>query len=139
MNIHRKDRARLKQTADESFLSGDAANQNPLTHHQPSADNSSRLESTDQDKDCSLKMSLTLCGEGDTSPPHKDGMEKLHQLSLFSEKPPEGNDQRARCSVGGHEEKTRHSTRDSSQKELDLELRLGQKPTRQASERRDFF
>ena len=122
MNIHRKDRAKLlRQTEDERLLlSVDMVRKNPLIHPQPSADKLSQLESTDQDKDCSLKRPLTLSGEGNTGPP---GMEKLHQLSLFSEKPSQSNDQRARCYGGGHEEKIRHS-----QKELDLELRLGPEP-----------
>lgn len=138
MNIHRKDRAKLKQTEDESLLSVDMANKNPLIHPQPSADNLSQLGST-EGKDCTLKRPLTLSGEDDISPSGKDGMEKLHQLSLFSEKPSKSNDQRA-SSAGGHEEKTRHSHHGSSQKELDLELRLGPEPHEtSASGSREFF
>ncbi|RVW33770.1 hypothetical protein CK203_074904 [Vitis vinifera] len=93
MNIHRKDRAKLKQTEDESLLSVDMEKKNPLIHPQPSADNLSQLGST-EGKDCTLKRPLTLSGEDDISPSGKDGMEKLHQLSLFSEKPSKSNDQR---------------------------------------------
>lgn len=90
MNIHRKDRAKLRQiTEDERLQSLDMEKKNPLIHldHQPFAEKLCQLKSN-EDKDCTLKNAC--------SPPGKD--------------------------------KFRDSHSGASQKELDLELRLGPEP-----------
>ncbi|XP_059669491.1 transcriptional regulator TAC1 [Cornus florida] len=135
MNIHRKDRAKLKESLDETLLSGDIAKNNPSDHPQASTDeNLSQLKSsTDhQEKDSSPKRPWVFAIEDDASSRVKDigttgGSRKL---PFFVEKPLTGHDDLKASSTdaSGHVHKAMQSSDGSSRPELDLELRLGPEP-----------
>ncbi|KAK9289929.1 hypothetical protein L1049_008090 [Liquidambar formosana] len=115
MNIHRRDRAKLKQSAYEDHqLSVDiTAKDNPSNHPQTAVDKDSLQPKSSGEKSCTL--------EG------KDGNEQLRQLPLFVDT----------LSASGHKEKRMELGHGSSQMELDLELRLG--PERSTTGTRNFF
>lgn len=114
MNIHRRDRAKLKQAADENSFPLDIA-LNPTDHDQPQA-----LE----EKSCSPPKKTSSLDEV--------GTEKLHQLSLFFERPSE-------CDCAGRkEEKGIQAASQLTAKKVDLELRLGPEP-QETSTTREFF
>ncbi|KAA8518939.1 hypothetical protein F0562_016287 [Nyssa sinensis] len=130
MNIHRKDRARLKESSNETLLPDhDVAKKNPSDidhpdHDQVSVDdNSLQLKSSDEEKSCSPREDGAISRS-------KDCAGELLQLPLFVEMPSTGHDLDASSRVEGHVEKSLRLS--SSQMELDLELRLGPEPHRKS-------
>ncbi|KAL2509544.1 C2H2 and C2HC zinc fingers superfamily protein [Forsythia ovata] len=127
MNIHRKDRAKLKEfTSYQNLLSLDITNKDPTA-----------------DIDRSLQVGFTGCTFPDSreddhnqkscSPevdpiiitlPAKDGFNDLLKLPLFAETP----SLRGEKEVQGEVKKLCHGHGASQTDELDLELRLGPEP-----------
>ncbi|KAL2250486.1 UNVERIFIED_CONTAM: Transcriptional regulator TAC1 [Sesamum indicum] len=121
MNIHRKDRAKLKEFSCENLLSLD------ITKNTTDSEDSPPPDSSSSDK-LSLKKHFsdgkTEEGNRDLVPP---GTEKLiHRLPLFAEAPS--------LNSGDHEEEAAATLLDKRVDnirvvgELDLELRLGPEP-----------
>lgn len=108
MNIHRKDRAKLKQASDETLLSLDITRSaNPSDFPQDSEDKSLFLLESSEER-----------SKEDARPRNKDGSEELQQLPCYVDT------KVSSCPVG-EEEKQMQLNHGSSQAELDLELRLG--------------
>ncbi|KZV37872.1 putative transcriptional regulator RABBIT EARS [Dorcoceras hygrometricum] len=140
MNIHRKDRARLKEFSGENLLSleikrttsycGDTSPSelNSSTSHKPSfpGETDTKEYSCFPDKD------------EDSRPVEED---PICDLPLFSEEPlvSEVGEKHGSLSFGeGHVEKL-GSSRAVSHVEVDLELRLGPEPDHDASIKREFI
>ncbi|KAK3226321.1 hypothetical protein Dsin_006183 [Dipteronia sinensis] len=139
MNIHRRDRAKLRQFAVENLLSLDITKTNNLIidDEPPDVDHASEekmnentiTEYSSEVKSCTTpnKRSCTSLSE--------DGIEELQQLPFFAETPSASGDHIKKaassrsCSKENEEKRIqlRHSDH-SSQVELDLELRLGPEP-----------
>ncbi|KAI8014832.1 Transcriptional regulator TAC1 [Camellia lanceoleosa] len=113
MNIHRRDRAKLKESSsgDQSLLSFDTTKKSPSDDH-----DSSQPESNEEKVFSPKRSSLVLCKGG-------DGVGELQ--NLFVETPSSKNDVGASIQVSEHVEKSKQLGRGSSHSELDLELRLG--------------
>ncbi|CAA3032544.1 transcriptional regulator TAC1-like [Olea europaea subsp. europaea] len=126
MNIHRKDRAKLKEfTSDQNLLSLNIKSKDPTVDDDSPQENSSKLASTfpniredDDQRSCSLEVDHIII------PPGKDGFNNLLKLPLFAETP----------SLSGEKErhgevmKFCHGHGISQTDEVDLELRLGPEP-----------
>ncbi|XVE61935.1 hypothetical protein DITRI_Ditri06bG0078300 [Diplodiscus trichospermus] len=141
MNIHRKDRAKLREFSEENLLSLDIVK---TTKNPPDHDDSQVseivLESSEEKSTSSLKNPCKFSGEDEigasaiASARGKDAIEELKQLPLFVEESSTGD--------GGEKEEERlrlvHGS--SSQIELDLELRLGPELHQDISKNtREFF
>ncbi|KAF5953735.1 hypothetical protein HYC85_006591 [Camellia sinensis] len=111
MNIHRRDRAKLKESSsgDQSLLSFDTTKKSPSDDHDSSESNEEKVFSP-------KRSSLVLCKGG-------DGVGELQ--NLFVETPSSKNDVEASIQVSEQVEKSKQLGRGSSHGELDLELRLG--------------
>ncbi|XP_044473986.1 transcriptional regulator TAC1-like [Mangifera indica] len=127
MNIHRKDRAKLRQFTEENLLSLDIA-KTCLIDQLQEEKTAVILESSEQ-KSCTPKRpstSLSIEEDHSNTPMSKD-VEELQKLPFFSEAP----------SSSGT------STRENEEKriELDLELRLGPEPLEAsaATNTKEFF
>ncbi|KAK2972319.1 hypothetical protein RJ640_014377 [Escallonia rubra] len=122
MNIHRKDRARLKETSShETLLSLDITKSNSTFDHpdNPTSEDEGPLQKEASDeKSCTLKRPWIFSEVEDASPRKKDGNGEPIQLPLFGEAP----------SSSGHEKMSMELRHISSRMELDLELRLGPEP-----------
>ncbi|XP_010262602.1 PREDICTED: uncharacterized protein LOC104601104 [Nelumbo nucifera] len=130
MNIHRKDRAKLKQpsSSSSSQLSLDISQKNP-SH--PAAVSTEyelpELESRD-DRKSSLNWACVVGSREDVER-EEIRVGELRQLSLFVEMPSGSSGDRRSGSCGaGHEERRMQSTYCSAEEGLDLELRLGPEP-----------
>ncbi|XP_062167625.1 uncharacterized protein LOC133873858 [Alnus glutinosa] len=129
MNIHRRDRAKLKQAADENSLPPEST-LNPA-HQEPRVLEEKflfQLESREE-KSCSPKKPCSLNLEDDNR--DEIGLEERHQLPLFFERP---SAQKAGGCAGGNEEKGIPAPSQVTAG-LDLELRLGPEP----QETREYF
>ncbi|KAF8397425.1 hypothetical protein HHK36_016341 [Tetracentron sinense] len=104
MNIHRKDRAKLKQPSTDNILSSDITSMNPSIPPVSTDNASSQPES----------------GEERSS--------TLQQLPLFAETPSTIKDLKSTSRVGRLQERRRMLSHGSPMVELDLELRLGPEP-----------
>lgn len=126
MNIHRKDRAKLRQFAQENLLSLDIAKTCTIDQLQDVLEEKSAviLESVEQ-KSCTHRRPYTLSRKDDrsTTPISKDA-EELQQLPFFSETPSSSST----CTREINEEKRMQLGHSSSRLEVDLELRLGPEP-----------
>lgn len=117
MNIHRRDRAKLKQAADDQNSLPLDISLNPADHDQPQA--------LEEKISCSPPKRPSSLSLEDDKRVGEVGAEELHQLPLFVERPSGRDD----C-AGGSEEKKIQITAG-----VDLELRLGPEP----QETREFF
>ncbi|XP_044506719.1 transcriptional regulator TAC1-like [Mangifera indica] len=122
MNIHRKDKAKLKQTSSsKNHLDVSKINQ-------PTQPPSKDVVATTTQERCSSKRPGILGEENDaTSNTDKTHVREVRQLPLFAEKP---------LSTGQVHENTAivlSSSSSSGSSELDLELRLGPEPEDSAS------
>ncbi|KAJ8899747.1 hypothetical protein K2173_019447 [Erythroxylum novogranatense] len=126
MNIHRRDRAKLREASDENLLSLDITRStNPLDVSEVFKEKSSGLAESRGEKSPILReLEVSLSVEDDETTRNK-GSEEFQQLPLFLEVE----------KTDANEEK-KHSGQDSSQAELDLELRLGPEPS---TSTREFF
>lgn len=134
MNIHRKERAELKQAADENAPPLDIAI-NPTDHEPQSLEEKFLFQ-----LDSSEENSCTPERPDDTR--GKVGVEELQQLSLFVETPSAGDDKMAIDCDGCNEKKEMQLSHALPQTaEVDLELRLGPEPqgTSTAISTREFF
>ncbi|KAJ0021737.1 hypothetical protein Pint_32743 [Pistacia integerrima] len=125
MNIHRKDKAKLKQTSSsKNQLDISKINQPPYYFTQPPSKDV--VATTTQDRSSS-KRPWILGEENDaTSNTDKTHVREVRQLPLFSERP--------LISSQVHENtEIVLSSSSSSGSELDLELRLGPEPQDSAS------
>ncbi|CAI9779062.1 unnamed protein product [Fraxinus pennsylvanica] len=125
MNIHRKDRAKLKEfTSDQNLLSLNIKRMDPTadddSHQEISSKASTFRDSREYDdqRSCSPEVDHIII------PPGNDGFNDLLKLPLFAESP-------SLC--GGKEEhgeamKLCHEDGTSETDEVDLELRLGPEP-----------
>lgn len=124
MNIHRRDRARLKLAADENSLPLEIT-MNP-SDHEPQA---LREKFSFHDEKSSTKKPLSLSIEDDDS--SRAVAEEVHQLPLFVE------------TAGGRNEDQKgmqfsHASQPTA--EVDLELRLGPEPQETSTvSTREFF
>ncbi|KAL0309898.1 UNVERIFIED_CONTAM: Transcriptional regulator TAC1 [Sesamum radiatum] len=120
MNIHRKDRAKLREFSCENLLSLDITKSSTDSEDSPPPSDKLSLESDELTKK-HLSDAETDEGNRDLVPPA--GREKLiHHLPLFLEAPTVPNS-------GDHEEEAAASLLDKrAVGELDLELRLGPEP-----------
>ncbi|XVF55215.1 hypothetical protein PTKIN_Ptkin06aG0018800 [Pterospermum kingtungense] len=123
MNIHRKDRAKLRESSEENMLSSDinVKKTNPPDHDHSQV-SKIVLESSQDKSPSSLKRPCKFFKEDDVgasaSSRGKEAIEELKQLPFFAA----GDDIR----TSGDNEEESHGS--SSQMELDLELRLGPEP-----------
>jgi hypothetical protein len=118
MNIHRRDRAKLKQAADDQ-------NSLPLDISLNPADHDQQPQALEEKISCSPPKRPSSLSLEDDKRVGEVGAEELHQLPLFVERPSGRDD----C-AGGSEEKRIQITAG-----VDLELRLGPEP----QETREFF
>ncbi|XP_022743967.1 transcriptional regulator TAC1-like [Durio zibethinus] len=125
MNIHRKDRAKLRsESSEENILSLDIVKMKYPTDHDHSQVSEIILESSEE-KSSSPKRPCKLSREdacASASPGGKDAIEEVKQLTLFVEGPSMSDEGCWRLIHGS-----------SSQIELDLELRLGPEPHQETS------
>lgn len=120
MNVHRKDRARLKGSLDETLMDVEKRSPLPSDHPPASLDDHNLLQreycSDDHDRSCTHKRPWIRSGdEEEDSPRRKDGCKELLQLPLFVETSSSTNGF-AIISAVEQEEKCL---------DVDLELRLG--------------
>ncbi|KAJ0088149.1 hypothetical protein Patl1_31821 [Pistacia atlantica] len=138
MNIHRKDRAKLRQFAEENLLSLDIAKTCSVDQQQDvSEEKSSAILESSEQKSCTPNRPCTLSKEDDhsTTPKSKD-VEELQQLPFFSATPSSSSSTPTR----ENEEKRIQFGHNSSRIELDLELRLGPEPQEtSATSTKGFF
>ncbi|CAK9185353.1 unnamed protein product [Ilex paraguariensis] len=130
MNIHRKDRAKLKESSSENLLSENITKKKNTSDSPPvSADENSLQPESGEDKSFTPRRSLNSDKEDDDvvdRAKHDTGAPV--QLPLFAETPWTTNDPEASSSVGGNVQKSTQLSHSSSPTELDLELRLGPEP-----------
>ncbi|PSS34951.1 Transcriptional regulator like [Actinidia chinensis var. chinensis] len=115
MNIHRKDRAKLKESyGDQTLIPKNFGDEN-----------SSQLESSDQEKSCTPKRPGIFSKEDDVEDRGDIGVGKIKQLDLFVEAPISSskNDQVSDLVESNKESSSGHGS--SNAEILDLELRLG--------------
>ncbi|WOG94443.1 hypothetical protein DCAR_0313739 [Daucus carota subsp. sativus] len=124
MNIHRKDRARMKEFSDVEIPSSTVV----VSHQVPSPDYRSFLQSVASDRhdhlrNCANKRPLIFVDQDDEDSRRRTGgIKEGMQLPLFLESSSTSTQLRSRAFVDGYVEKT---IQRSSSLELDLELRLG--------------
>ncbi|KAJ4704622.1 transcriptional regulator TAC1-like [Melia azedarach] len=143
MNIHRKDRAKLRQFAEENLLSLDIARTKPIEDSDLPEDTSVVILESSEEKSCTPKRPCTLSREDDCTPKSKDDIEEFHQLPFFTDEPSSSAEMKASSSssYGKHEDKGLQLDHSLAQIELDLELRLGPEPPhdRSATSTKEFF
>ncbi|KAJ9180688.1 hypothetical protein P3X46_008901 [Hevea brasiliensis] len=135
MNIHRKDRAKLREASDENLLSLDITKSmnpaNPADHpHQVSEDKNLLVLESSEEGSSVPKTSYSLSLEDDAGTPGNKG-------ATFSADAKVGN-----WPDGDEDKNMQLSHRPTAQIiELDLELRLGPEPHETSSTRntREFF
>ncbi|KAJ8747150.1 hypothetical protein K2173_001707 [Erythroxylum novogranatense] len=130
MNIHRRDRAKLREASNENLLSLDISrSKNP-----PDVSEEKNLgfaESSQEKGHISKKPEVSLSAEDDATKRNKGG-EELQQLRLFLD----------RKKTDGNEETINLGRASSKEEEVDLELRLGPEPhdtSTQSNSIREFF
>ncbi|XWS55632.1 hypothetical protein CRYUN_Cryun09bG0017600 [Craigia yunnanensis] len=142
MNIHRKDKAKLRESSEENILSLDIVKTTNPPDHDHSQVPEIILESSEE-KSSSPKRPCKLSREdagASASPRGKDAIKEVKQLPLFVEGSSMSDDIKT---SGENEEESRlrliHAS--SSQIEMDLELRLGPEPHQETSSKntREFF
>ncbi|XP_010256823.1 PREDICTED: transcriptional regulator TAC1 [Nelumbo nucifera] len=131
MNIHRRDRAKLKQPSNiRSHLTLDIAKKIPSSHPQLSSgyDSSPILESREERSGSSLNWTWIVNREEDVAAARQQETHvgELRQLSLFEETPSDGEHRQS--SSDGHEERMQSTDGYWAREEPDLELRLGPEP-----------
>ncbi|KAL5742708.1 hypothetical protein ACOSP7_029440 [Xanthoceras sorbifolium] len=127
MNIHRRDRAKLRQFAEENLPTLDiSTNRNPIEPLDASEEriNENILRSSEE-KSCTPGRSCTPYREDDE-------IEELQQLPFFAEKPSSAssdtNVSNSSCTEENGEKRNQLRQSHASRVELDLELRLGPEP-----------
>lgn len=121
MNIHRRDRAKLKEFSSLDILSLDIKRMD-------SAD--SPLASAKQNMP---KTSIIASGEVDSAVEPNENSKTVQGLALFTEEPLVINDEGENSHFGENMESSQEVTDGSTQAEVDLELRLGPEPDHDAS------
>ncbi|GMH10173.1 hypothetical protein Nepgr_012014 [Nepenthes gracilis] len=126
MNIHRRDRAKLRQSSsnEEKMLQSLDMEGGDNLEHQPTEDDSKRSESSEDDKIQTLKTPLIDHDHSATEEGDEDDMgEEIpqRQLQFFDDKP-------LLASLDDGKEGVSHVGGDDQSFELDLELRLGPAP-----------
>ncbi|KAF5186361.1 Transcriptional regulator tac1 [Thalictrum thalictroides] len=128
MNIHRKDRAKLKQTLVLNKLTLDITKKN-LSYPSVSSskENKSVLEYI-EDRNCTLKWPWIVPRDLDVMVATEDNyVGELRQLELFVESPSSSEDRKLSSRSSGFEEMVMQSSHGTTSA-LDLELRLGPEP-----------
>lgn len=132
MNIHRRDRARLKESSELEIPSSSVIVRDGYSSHQlPSPDYQKLLQSVsrdhrDQERNCTHKRPLIFVEADDHESRRRTaGIKEVMQHPLFSERSFTTNDSRSPIVVDGEVENTIPRT---TSLELDLELRLGPEP-----------
>ncbi|TXG58659.1 hypothetical protein EZV62_016488 [Acer yangbiense] len=156
MNIHRRDRAKLRQSTVENLLSLDITKTNSpnIDDEPPDGDHASEEktnENTIMEYSSEVIKSCTTPNKRSCTGLSDDDIEELQQLPFFAETPSASGDHIKRagssrsCSEENEDKRIqiRHSDH-SSQVELDLELRLGPEPDQDhdqtsAAITKDFF
>ncbi|XWS67110.1 hypothetical protein CRYUN_Cryun05aG0258800 [Craigia yunnanensis] len=136
MNIHRKDRAKLRESSEENLLSLDIVKTiNPPDHDHSQVSEiileSSEKKSSGPKRPCKLPREDD-CASASACSRDKDAIEEVkQQLSLFVEGSSMSDD--IKTSDENEEENLLLIHGSSSQIELDLELRLGPEPQQKTS------
>ncbi|KAK2657806.1 hypothetical protein Ddye_010858 [Dipteronia dyeriana] len=151
MNIHRRDRAKLRQFTVENLLSLDITKtKNPIIDDDHASEEKMN-ENTFMEYSSEVIKSRTTPNKRPCTSLSEDDIEELQQLPFFAETPSASGDHIKKerssrsCSEENEEKRIqlRHSDH-SSQVELDLELRLGPEPDHDhdrtlAAITKDFF
>ncbi|KAF8364999.1 hypothetical protein HHK36_018448 [Tetracentron sinense] len=127
MNIHRKDRAKLKQTTGDGLLSSDITTKNSSIPPVSTDNTPLQLESSEE-KGSTLNWTRILSRGDDVSSREETHAGEFHQLPLFAEMPSAIKDLNSISRAGRLEEGTKQLSHGSPRVELDLELRLGPEP-----------
>ncbi|CAI9760782.1 unnamed protein product [Fraxinus pennsylvanica] len=121
MNIHRRDRAKLKEFSSQDFLSLDIKRID-------SADSPPASANENTPKTASISS-----GEVDSAVEPFENSQTVQGLALFTEAPLVRNDEGENSHFDEHMESSRVLSHGSTQAEVDLELRLGPEPDHDAS------
>ncbi|KAK9279756.1 hypothetical protein L1049_013438 [Liquidambar formosana] len=129
MNIHRKDKAKLKQTStDQAQQSLDI----PKTAPSYFSISTNRLQSSEikfgEERGTIKRPWILTAGEADAMARDKTHASEVHQLPLFVDTQSKTEEKKAIIHAGVNTEKGLSSSHGLSGSELDLELRLGHKP-----------
>ncbi|XAR68918.1 hypothetical protein NMG60_11000332 [Bertholletia excelsa] len=116
MNIHRRDRAKLKESCgeDQSFVPLKITQKNPPDY----TENNVLQQEYTEEKSCTPKKPWTFSREDAAASRRRDRAEDLQPLYLFMESSSSSNDLQAKKHGLEEMEKSKHAG-------LDLELRLG--------------
>ncbi|XP_073287079.1 uncharacterized protein [Primulina huaijiensis] len=138
MNVHRKDRARLKEFSCENLLSLEINRTTDRGDSPPTEFNSSTSHKSSSPSESDTKEHSRLLEKDDDSRVVEEDR-PIRDLPLFSEEPSVsevGEKPGAKNFGKGHVEEELGSSRAVSRVEVDLELRLGPEPDHDASIKR---
>ncbi|XP_077236874.1 transcriptional regulator TAC1-like [Tasmannia lanceolata] len=136
MNIHRRDRAKLKQPSKDNQLAPDITKKFPSYTPVPT---DYMLEQEPSDERNYMSKWPWILPKEDDDVEEETHETEIRQLPLFVDAPLSGEDRRsAGLSSGGHEEGTQ-SSHCPVGVELDLELRLGPEPQDKSMLLREFL
>ncbi|XAR50913.1 hypothetical protein NMG60_11005378 [Bertholletia excelsa] len=128
MNIHRRDRAKLRESSDDqsAVFEETTGKIDPSNHPNPSADEDNSQLQLREEKSCTHKRPWTFSREERDVSKVKDGDGEPRQLHLFVNSPLASGDPEDTSYESDRVEKSKGlGQSSSSHEELDLELRLG--------------